>query len=87
MILIPESGCAVVKSQGHLGNAGLRMMPVSGRRTLLPKPDINVWVTTTMFPSPSITEKFVVEDGACEVSPRVSSRVWYASKSEPAIAR
>ncbi len=22
MILIPESGCAVVKSQGHLGNAG-----------------------------------------------------------------
>ena len=23
MILTPESGCAVVKSQGHLGNAGL----------------------------------------------------------------
>jgi hypothetical protein len=23
MIFIPESGCAVVKSQGHLGNAGL----------------------------------------------------------------
>ena len=23
MILMPESGCAVVKSQGHLGNAGL----------------------------------------------------------------
>jgi hypothetical protein len=23
MILIAESGCAVVKSQGHLGNAGL----------------------------------------------------------------
>ncbi len=23
MIIIPESGCAVVKSQSHLGNAGL----------------------------------------------------------------
>ncbi len=25
MILIPESGCAVVKLQGHLGNAGLSL--------------------------------------------------------------
>ena len=24
MILIPKSGCAVVKSKGHLGNAGLK---------------------------------------------------------------
>ena len=26
MILIAESGCSVVKSQGHLGNAGLEMI-------------------------------------------------------------
>ena len=30
MILIPESGCAVVKSQGHLGNAGLNSVRCSG---------------------------------------------------------
>ena len=27
MILMPESGSAVVKSQGHLGNAGLQRVP------------------------------------------------------------
>jgi len=30
MILIPESGCAVVKVQGHLGNAGLDGGPLRG---------------------------------------------------------
>ena len=35
MILIPESGRSVAKSQGHLGNAGLSLASKSPRRSSL----------------------------------------------------